>query len=152
MATTAEALLIEAYLDIDWLCREGFGTSAKEVVSVKGRDFKIADTLKDIRSLLADDHAFQALLKVDCGYDAPPPVIEMRQPVVEMRLSGLLTGRTKEETQMAQKPDLTDRYLAECDAWADLLGVWGICLVIGGGVLLATLLLSLAHILAWWLI
>jgi hypothetical protein len=53
---------------------------------------------------------------------------------------------------MPQKPDFTDRYFRQCDAWADFLGGWGICLVIGGGVLLATLLLSLVHILAWWLI
>jgi len=53
---------------------------------------------------------------------------------------------------MPQKPDFTDRYFRQCDAWADFLGGWGICLVIGGGVLFAILLLSLVHILAWWLV
>ena len=53
---------------------------------------------------------------------------------------------------MPQKPDLTDLYFRKCDAWADLLGGIGLCLVAGGGILIATFLLSLAHILTWWLL
>jgi hypothetical protein len=49
------------------------------------------------------------------------------------------------------RPDLTDRYLEACDAWAHSLGGWTGPVVVVGGVAGALGLISVVYLLGWWL-